>query len=569
MQTTVRQIIAPEQALLRAKDLYEENKLQACEKLCRDVIAAKPDSHAAYFQLALVAIKVGRLMMAANLLSQALQIEPKALDYQRALGEVFRRMGDFESAVAHGRKAIALAPNDAESHYNLGIALADSGKLDDAVAEFGEALRIRPGYSVAHNNMGTALERLGNIEEAEKAYREAIRSNPSNAQAQNNLGAILSERGDLDEAKKCFEAAVMANPMFVHAHYNLSSLKTYTPDDPHVALLERLRPAAENMAPEDRLRYCFAVAKAYEDIGRYDESFAAYSQGNKLKRMSYKFDINTPVKRFAHIEKAYDKDFAKKKVKGCADETPVFIVGMPRSGTTLIEQVLASHSKVYGAGELKDLMCALDDVMGKPRENGEAPELRDAAWLMTASDKDIELVGKNYIERIRKLDKKALRITDKMPGNFFFVGLIHKALPNAKIIHSVRNPYDTCISNYSKLFNESVPFAYDLSELGQYYSAYARLMDHWKSVLPKGRILDVVYEDMVDDIEGQAKRLIDFCGLDWEDSCLEFYNNKRKVKTASIAQVRQPIYKDSLGRAQRFEKHIGPLIEAIEGKGKQ
>jgi hypothetical protein len=314
------------------------------------------------------------------------------------------------------------------------------------------------------------------------------------------------------------------------------------------------------MPVEARMRFWFAIGKAWEDTGRYDESFGAYQHGNKLKRASFQFDIAETEKTAGDIIAKFDKAFAGKAVNGFEDETPVFIVGMPRSGTTLIEQVLSSHSNVHGAGELKDFCDVMDKV------DGASAGGLYMDWLLDADDEMLSRIGEGYVKRLRTLDKKALRITDKMPGNFFYAGLIHKALPKAKIIHSMRDPVDTCISNYSRLFNETMPFAYDLEELGRYCRLCDRLMAHWKDVLPEGTILDMKYEDNVADLETQARRLVDFCGLEWEDGCLAFHENKRHVKTASIAQVRQPIYKSSVARWKRFEKHIKPLRTALEGK---
>jgi tetratricopeptide (TPR) repeat protein len=403
------------------------------------------------------------------------------------------------------------------------------------------------------------LERLGDSKGAEAAYAKAVLINPRHAEAQNNLGALMSESSRLDGARACFAAAIKANPAFVASHYNLSTLKKYTAGDPHVAMLEKLAPQAAKLAGAEQTRFWFSIAKAREDVGRYDEAFAAYEQGNRLKRATVKYNEKKSQEVMQDVIDRFDASlFKKNKGAGFKDETPVFIIGMPRSGTTLLEQIISSHSAVHGAGELRDLGEALGEMQ---------PELAKGAsymdWLSGADKNSLAAAGEAYIRRLRGYDAKALRITDKMPGNFFYAGLILKILPGAKIIHSVRNPLDTCFSNYSRLFKDTMPFAYDLTELGHYYNSYRQMMDHWKNTLPAGSILDVNYEDVVEDLEGQSRRLIDFCGLNWESACLDFHNNKRPVKTASAAQVSQPIYKSSVARWERFAQHLGPLQKAI------
>ncbi|MEZ0224838.1 MAG: sulfotransferase [Alphaproteobacteria bacterium] len=548
----------PEQAMALATQLIEANRLPEAENLCRRVIQAQPGSHAAWFSLGLIAVKSGKLPVAADMMKNAAKLAPTHAAYHRSLGEVHRRLGGFAQAIEHGTNAVRLAPADPEAHYNLALALSDSGANDNAVAQYKKVLALNPSHNLAANNLGAVLERMGNEEDAEEAYARAIAINPRHAEAQNNLGAILSARGDLDKARECFSAAIEADPAFVHAHYNLSTLKKYTADDPHLKALEAIARRGGNMPSETRLRFCFAVGKAFEDVGRYDEAFAAYAEGNRLKRATFNYDEKQTTDSINAIIQAYDKKFAAKKVKGCADETPVFILGMPRSGTTLIEQIISSHSAVHGAGELHDLGQAINDVTGAPAVGNYMQ------WVKDADAKTLSRIGETYVTKLRARDPKALRITDKMPGNFFYVGLIHKILPKAKIIHSMRNPMDTCFSNYSRLFNETMVFAYDLQELGRYYNNYKRMMDHWHAVLPKGTILDVSYEELVEDQEAQSRKLLEFCGLDWQDACLEFHKNDRPVKTASIAQVRKPMYKNSIARWERFGKHLAPLRAAID-----
>jgi tetratricopeptide (TPR) repeat protein len=552
-------VTTPKQAMERVLQFYKSGNLARAEAICRKIVNIQPGFHPAWYQLGLIAVRVGKLKQAVEFFLKAAKLAPDTAQYHKALGEACRRLKRFKGAVAAGKRAAGLAPKNPGILYNYALALADSGELRAAAEQYRAALALKPAYGLAANNLGTVLERLGDAKGAEAAYARAVAINPRHAEAQNNLGALMSESSRLEGARTCFAAAIEANPAFVASHYNLSTLKKYTPDDPQVAMLEKLAPRAEKLSNDEQIRFWFSLAKVREDVGHYDEAFAAYERANRLKRATMKYNEKTSLDAMRDVTSRFDAAlFAKNKGAGFKDETPVFIIGMPRSGTTLIEQIISSHSAVHGAGELRDLGEALGDVQ---------PALAKGAsymnWLSGADKKALTAAGEAYIRRLRSYDAKALRITDKMPGNFFYAGLILKVLPQAKIIHSVRHPLDICFSNYARLFKDTMPFAYDLTELGHYYKSYRQMMDHWKKVLPAGSILDVNYEDVVEDLEGQSRRLIDFCGLPWESACLDFHNNKRPVKTASVAQVSQPIYKSSVARWERFAKHLGPLQKAI------
>ena len=554
--------VTAQQAMAKAAGLFDAGQFSQAETLCRSILQVQPQFHPAWYQLGLIAVKAGNMPVAADMMARAVQFAPNASAYHRALGEICRRLGNLQKAIAHGKQAAALAPQDPEARYNLGLALADSGQFYDATSLYRVALELNPRHNLAANNLGTALERLGDEKSAADCYARAININPRHAEAQNNLGALLLAAGDLDRARACFESAIAADPAFVHPHYNLSSLKKYTSGDPHAAILETIARQSPALPPDTRMRFWFAIGKAREDTGRYDDAFAAYAEGNALKRATFKYDETTLTAAVDDIIRRFDGALAAKIGSvGHRDQAPLFIVGMPRSGTTLIEQILSSHTDLHGAGELKDFSDAFHTVHAGP------PEISYMDFLLKAPDEDLARIGADYTRRLRQLDGKALRISDKMPGNFFYAGLICLSLPKAKIVHSLRHPLDTCLSNYARLFNETMPFAYDLGELGRYYLQYKRLMDHWHKILPAGKILDMHYEDVVGDLAGQAKRLISHTGLEWQDGCLDFHKNTRPVKTASVAQVRKPIYKSSVSRWEYFARHLEPLKTIIEGQG--
>ena len=535
------------------------------ETVLRQRVETSPNDHSAWHALGLLAFNAGNLVLAVDLLKAAISLDKKMLIYQRNYGEMCRRLGRLEDAIAAGKAACKLAPTDIDAHYNLGLAYTDAKDYAKAIHAYRKALKLAPKHGLSWNNLGSALEQQGDKEAALEAYNKAVALNSQHAEAQNNAGAIFSEQGKLDEARASFQAAIDAKPDFVEAHYNLSSLKTYKKDDPHLALLERVYAKRASLSDHARIRYCFAFGKALDDTGNYDRAFAAYEEGNRVQHALLPMDERNADAMVENIIKVFDREFFTKRSSSLTlplregkRKTPIFIVGMPRSGTTLLEQILCSHASVYGAGELIDLS---EVISALTRANVGKPFTEGVAGL---SIEDMQRLGDEYVKRVWMLSPTSHYITDKMPANFFYLGLIHLALPHAKIIHSMRDPMDSCFSCYSRLFNDSMEFAYDQATLGRYYARYMTLMQHWHKVLPAGCILDLRYEDMVADTENQSRRVLEFVGLPWDANCLDFHKNDRLVKTASVAQVRKPIYKTSVARWKHFAKHLHPLYTLVK-----
>jgi hypothetical protein len=316
-----------------------------------------------------------------------------------------------------------------------------------------------------------------------------------------------------------------------------------------------------SLAESDRRQLLFALGKAFSDLGDHDRSFGHLLEGNALKRQQIAYDEAKIIEEFARIRAVFTREMmdARRGV-GCPSSVPVFVLGMPRSGTTLVEQVLASHSKVHGAGERPDLGLAAAHI-SEPGDTAALLAFPEAVPRL--SDERIRQFGERYVEAITSAAPTASRVIDKMPLNFFHVGLIHLALPNARIIHTRRDPIDTCLSCFATLFTGDHRVAYELGELGRYYRAYEELMEHWRRVLPNGVMLEVRYEDVVADFEPEARRVLAHCGLEWEESCLSFHGPGRPVRTASAAQVRRPIYRDSVGRWQPYRHLLGPLFDGL------
>ena len=549
-----------DQAFRQAYQFQQSGELQQSEILYNKILQAQPQFHAAWFQLGLIAVNVNKMDIAANMISKASECRPVEFTYHRALCEIYRRLKKLDQALDHGRQATKLSSSDADSFYNYGLALADAKKFEEAIEAYKKAVELNPRYGLAYNNLGSAYENMDDLDSAFDAYTKAVEINPQHSEAQHNLGAILNQRGKLDEAKECYIAAINSNPNFTYAHHSISTLKKYTVDDPHLEMLENLVLQAPQMEHEMQTKFWFALGKARSDVQKYKESFDAYEKANMLHRQTFPYDVDDNKKHVLRIMKSFDQGFVNNSTQGCQDETPIFILGMPRSGSTLIEQILDSHSHIHGAGELQYLSDIIGEVTNL--DSGESY----INWLENADDKTLHDIGQRYIAKLRKHSDGAIKIVDKMPGNYFYVGLIRKILPKAKIIHSMRDPMDICISNYTRLFKNMMPFAYDLKELGQYCRLCDDMMEYWKSVLPKDFILSLQYEELVDDLEKKAKDLVAFCGLEWEASCLDFYKNKRIVKTASHAQVVKPIYKTSVKRWKKYESSIQPLIDGYHEK---
>jgi tetratricopeptide (TPR) repeat protein len=546
----------PAALLARAEQLRTAGRLPEAEAACRQVLATHPDTAGAWQTLALIAHQVGKAEQAAELMAKAVAAAPAQASLRRNLCEMLRRLGRLPEAIVEGRAATRLAPDDAVGWYNLGIALDDAGDLPGARDAYSRAVALDPRHNLAWNNYGSTLNRSGEEAAALEAYLRAAAIDPAHAEAQNNAAAILIDRGELDEARRRLRLAIDARPDFLEAHQNLSTLTEYSADDPHYGFLETELVRRNALTAEQRLRLLFALGKARDDLGLHRLALIAWHEANRLKRASIHYD----EARAERLVEALSAPFAAGDFPpppDDADPTPVFIVGMPRSGTTLIEQVLCSHPDVHGAGELKDFHA----VLAAHPKVGPMPEAAD--WLPRLTDADFGEIGAAYLQRLRGHHATALRITDKMPGNWHYLGLICRALPGARIVHSMRDPMDSCLSNYTRLFSDTMEFAYDLGELGRYYSRYIRAMQHWQRVLPPGRVLHLPYESMVADLPARARALIAHSGLPWDDACLRFYENRRPVRTASVAQVRRPIYAGSVQRSRAYGDELKHLRDIV------
>ncbi len=517
-----------------------------------------PRNAQAIFRDAVSCHQAGRIHDAISLYERVLLLQPDFADAHNNLGAALAAQGRTGDAIAHFQRAVTLNPDYAAAHNNLGAALASTGRVDEATAHFGRARALSPGHPDANNNLGVALLRQGKIEEAVAHCERVLAVNPSDIEAHNTLGAGLEYQGKFQESEAHYRLAIAVRPDCAKAHYNLSAIKTFRPGDADLAALEALARGNDLPAGEMPLIH-FALAKALDDCGDYPRAFAQLSKGNELKRRQIEYDEETGLRYFKRVSAVFDRALLD-RFRGAGDPspTPIFVLGMPRSGSSLIEQILASHPEVHGAGELNDLEMVTNSVLNENPRPAPYPE------CVPALDADtLRRIGRSYVDRLLAFGNGKVRIVDKCPGNFLLIGLIRLVLPDARIVHTMRDPIDTCLSCYSRLFTRGQHYTYDLAELGRFYRSYRQLMAHWRSVLPPEAMLDVGYEDVLDDLEGQARRLIGYCCLPWDDRCLSFHESARPVRTASAVQVRKPLFRSSLQRWRNYEAGLGPLLREL------
>ena len=500
----------------------------------------------------------GRPKDAEMRLREILRDDPTNATATRALGSIALDEGRYRMATRLLQNAVKLAPDYFAAWVELSRALTEFEQLDEARDAIAQVIRLESGLAYPYVLLGNLESKAGDYEAAVTAFETALNKQADNGGALAGLGHALKTIGRQEQAIDRYRSCVQSYPAFGEAWWSLANLKTFRFSDDEVAVMEQ-HVDQERLNDETRVNINFALGKAYEDRSDYDKAFHRYDSGNKLRRAHENYD---PVQNEAlhdQIIEAITPQFIEENAAHAEQRNdPIFIVGLPRSGSTLIEQILASHSQVDGTHELPDLPRVIRTI-NQWQIHGKGYPV--AVPLLEPVH--IKELGEQYLNATDRYRKGAPRFTDKMPNNFSMVGLLALILPNAKIINARRHPLDSCMGSYKQLFYRGQSFTYDLVELGEYYLEYQRIMDHWNKILP-GRVLDVHYENMVVNQEEETRRLIEFCELPWEDACLRFYETERAVNTASSEQVRQPIYSKSINAWRRFENHLGPLVEVLE-----
>jgi tetratricopeptide (TPR) repeat protein len=568
--------------------LQEAGKYEESRHCLERVLTLQPHNAEAYNNLGNTCKRLGLVSQAEKHWSRALALRPNYAEPHSNLANLLSEQGEFDRAAEHARRAIELNPRLADAYINLAGVETARQRFYEALRWLDALLMFAPRHSTALAARALALKKLDRLEEALDAASKALAAGPDNAEAQNAQGLVLQamgkfdaaiaaydraaslpgtvaeqalinrailfmEKGDAKAAEAAFDQTVQKFPNSASAWFNRADLKKFAPGDPEIGAMEALLAKGNEISKGDTMLLHFALGKAFLDIGDSDRAFAHLNDGSRMKRAQIGYDPASTSQWMRSIAAVFSADFLSRLAgQGALSPKPVFVLGMPRSGTTLVEQILASHPAIHGAGELSYIQNIVNELGNFPAS---------AAALTPAS---LQRFGEKYLAQIGKLAPAAPHVVDKMPINFAYAGLIRLILPGAKIIHSRRDPVDTCLSCYSKLFTAEQSFSYDLAELGQFHRDYQQLTAHWRAVLPEQNFLEVDYEAVVDDLEGQARRMLNFLGLPWDPACLAFHETKRPVRTASVNQVRQKLYKSSAGRWRQHQANLRPLLAALD-----
>jgi tetratricopeptide (TPR) repeat protein len=515
----------PRQSELNKAELaLTSGNMEEAEKILRKILSQDHDDIKALRMLSSIAVEAGRFKPARKMLERAVEVQPGFITGWNDLANLLMKQDRYDEALKAVQRAIDIDPKMVHGWVVKGNILTRAQRNEESLEAYGQALELSPRSAGALSGMGHVLKTIGRQQESIDAYRKCIRNHPA----------------------------------YGEAYWSLANLKTFEFDESEVRVMQQMV-EDEGLADEPRVNFCLALGKHFENEQDYDRAFEHYSRGNDLRRENEIYDpVQTQVVHDRIIE-VFSKEFIDERAEwGDPDPAPIFVVGLPRSGSTLIEQILASHSMVEGTMELPDLSRVIAELTRQSPSRVEYPE------AMENVDEDAaRAMGQAYLQSTMRYRTGKAYFIDKMPNNFSSVGLLQVILPNAKIIDARRHPLDSCLGSYKQLFFKGQSFTYDQFELGHYYLQYRRVMEHWREVLP-GKVLDVHYENMVLDQENQTRRLLEYCGLPWEDQCLRFYETERAINTASSEQVRQPIYTKALNFWRNYESHLGELIETLE-----
>ena len=529
----------------------------------------------------------GQIQEAISLIKALNESYPNVPFLFNLLGACYQSLSQFDAALQMFETATKIKPDYAEAYYNMGVILKAFSKLDEAAIAYKKAISLTPNYPDAYNNLGNLNKELGNREDAIENYewaiayksdfatahlnlgvlysefdqevaiqnyQKAIAIKPDYSEAYYNLGSTLRHLGRKNDSIKSYEKAIEFDPNYVDAHKNLSAMKVYKKNDPHISQMKSLL-SKKNLGESDRVSLNFALSKVNEDLDNQNDFFKFLHEGNRLRKEELKYSFDDDQEMISKIREVFIPPLAKVKKSSYKSSAIrlIFIVGMPRSGTSLVEQIISSHSAVHGAGELEFLAKNSYEELKKyyATDNG------------VFSDKSFLNIREKYLDSLVNLDISENIITDKMPLNFRFIGFLLAAFPDAKIVHLNRDARATCWSIYKYYFKgDGNGYSYNLEDLVSYYGLYDELMKFWRKLYPE-QIYDICYEDLTTNQEEETRNLLKYCDLEWDDNCLNFHTNKRAVKTTSALQVREKMYQGSSEAWKKYEAHIQPLIKGL------
>ena len=468
-----------------------------------------------------------------------------------------QRAGDFDGMLDAARRACDSPEVNLQARFRLLECLVYCGKVNEVRADLAELEKFADSDHRLLAHVAEMYTHCADHHSSLRCFQRAVALWPESAEYHFAVSSALVATGDLDAAETHLDQAISLNPRDFDAYRNRSTLKKQTKDSNHIDELESLHANGID-TPAGQVQICYALAKEYEDIGEDETSFTWLKRGADVRRSVLQYKVEEDEAVVDRLITAFGEELMKSDDTACQEEGPVFVMGLPRSGTTLVDRILSSHSQVDSLGEISNFVFALMHTVGKSAAKLDLIDL--------STNIDFSILGQRYVKATRSYGSKGSYLIDKTPLNYLYVGLIRKALPNAKIVHVERDPMDNLYGMYRMLFRAGYPFSYDFDDLGRYYVAYRKLTDHWSSVCGDA-VHWMRYEDLVEDQETESRRLIEYCGLDWEPECLEFHRNKSAVMTASSAQVRQPVYREAMGRWRRYEKPLAPLREFLEQNG--
>ncbi|MDA9682004.1 sulfotransferase [Candidatus Pelagibacter sp.] len=531
---------------------YKSNNYTKTKEYALILTEQFPDHDLGWKILSIVFEKTGKISESLTAIKKIVNISPKDPLAYYNLGNTYGQLADFSKAEESYRKAISLKPNFPEAYYNLGTIFEKNLKLEDAEKYYKQAISLKPDFADAYNNLGIVLEDLRKLNESEVCFKKVITLTPNFAEAYHNLGNNLEQQGKLKDAQMYYEKATIINPGLAKTHRQLSSIKKFDKYDDQYHILQKLY-LDKNISKEQLCHINFSLAKIYEDLGNFEKAFKHFEEGNKIQKKLLNYNIKKDIELFNQIKlnfKKIEKNIPSIK-RNKNDLTPVFIIGMPRSGTTLVEQIISSHSKVSGLGELPFV-----------QQFG----LKIATSLLEYNSETVLKFRNNYLEKIKNLSEKSLIITDKMPQNFLYIGLIATSFPEAKILHIKRNPAAVCWANYKQWFkSKDLSYSYSINDIIKYYRLYDDLMNFWKKLF-NNRIYEVDYESLTVNHVDEIKKLIKYLDLNWEERCLSPEKNKRAVTTASNKQIRDKIFKGSSQKWKNYRAFLNGTLDNLEKK---
>jgi len=545
------QISLPKNQIDAAISLYSNGQIQEAIAKIQALNHQYPNVPLLFNILGACYKSLGQLENASKMFKNAFTLQPNYAEAYFNHGIVSREMGELLLASESYKNAILLLPNYPNAHNNLGNVFRDLGRLEEAIESYEWATAYKPDFSEAFNNLGIVQSDMGQLNLSIKSYEKAIFINPNYVDALFNLAIANKQLGNKSLSIKIFERVLKLNPNYVPAHRNLSEVKNYKKNDPQIVKMNQLL-SKENLPQSDSIGLNLAMSKVYEDLGNHDQQFKFLKEGNDQRKKELNYSFDKSLKLHLCIKDRFKLPFIpiEKSSYSPSKFRLIFIVGMPRSGTSLVEQIVSSHSKVHGAGELEYFSPILSPILTNDMDE--------------ITEKDILLIREQYLSKLSSLKFTQGIMTDKMPANFRYVGFILSAFPEAKIVHLKRDARATCWSIYKNYFDsKGNGFSFDQGDLAKYYGLYSEMMTFWHELFPN-KIYDICYEDLTTNQEEETRKLLDYCDLDWDENCLNFHKNNRAVKTASAFQVREKMYQGSSEAWKKYEAYLKPLLNELK-----